>query len=289
MSRQNFRKILFEDSDYPVLLKQIFEPPKELYVYGNLEKEEKNPLAVVGTRLASTYGKKICFSLVKELAKKGITIISGLALGIDGFAHQAALEAQGKTIAVLGSGLDVIYPPSHKNLAQEIVKKGGALVSEYPEGTEPSRWQFPARNRIIAGLAKAVLVIEAPRRSGALITAFFALNEGREVLAVPGAIDQKNSEGTNNLIKLGAKPITKVEDVLEIFNLEIKAEPKKIKPDSKEEEILLKILKPGETCHLDKLAEISKLPPQVVLSVLTSMEIEEKVKNLGQGFYVLTN
>jgi len=284
----SIKKITINDESYPTLLKQIFTPPKELYVLGNLEKEEKNPLAVVGTRLPSSYGKAICYSLVKELAARGITIISGLAKGIDGIAHEAALDAHGKTIAVLGSGLNVLYPSIHKKLAEEIVTKGGALVSEYPPDTPPDHWQFPARNRIIAGLSQATLVIEAPKKSGALITAFFALNEGREVLSVPGEINKENSGGTNNLIKLGAKPVTQAQDVLEIFGLETKLDQKEIiKPDSKEEEILLKILKPDESIHVDKLTELSKLLPSAVLSTLTVMEINKKIKNLGQGFYIL--
>ena len=286
------RKIRISDPDYPFLLKQIFDPPKELYVLGNLEKQEKNPLAVVGTRLCSSYGKTIAYSMVKELASRGLTIISGLALGIDGISHQACLDSNGKTIAVLGSGIDVIYPYSHRGLAKKILEKGGAIVSEYPPGTKPDRWQFPARNRIIAGLAKATLVIEAPRQSGALITALYALNEGRDVLSIPGDINRKNSEGTNNLIKWGAKPVTRIEDVLEIFDIPLKEKKapdkkKKIKTDSNEEKILLDLLKKNSPLHIDKLIELSKLPSTTVISTLTIMEINKKIKNLGQGFYTL--
>ena len=223
--------------------------------------------------------------MVRELASRGITIISGLALGIDGISHQACLEGGGKTIAVLGSGLDIIYPFCHKKLAKEIVEKGGALVSEYPPGTKPDRWQFPARNRIIAGLSQACLVIEAPKKSGALITAFYALNEGRDVLSVPGEINKKNSEGTNNLIKLGAKPVTTPQDVLEIFNITGEEKRKEIKADSREEEILLNLLAKGDPIHIDKLIGLSKLSSAIVLSTLTMMEINKKIKNLSQGFY----
>ena len=284
----SIKKITIADPNYPSLLKQIFEPPKELYVLGNLKKEEKNPLAVVGTRLPSSYGKTIASSMVRELASKGITIISGLALGIDGIAHQACLEGGGKTIAVLGSGLDIIYPYYHKKLAKEIVEKGGALISEYPLGTKPDKWQFPARNRIIAGLSQACLVIEAPKKSGALITAFYALNEGRDVLSVPGEINKRNSEGTNNLIKLGAKPVTTSQDVLEIFNISGEKEKRKeIKADSKEEEILLNFLVNGDPIHIDKLIGLSKMSSAVILSTLTTMEINKKIKNLGQGYYAI--
>ena len=215
------KKITINDKDYPQLLREVFDPPKEIYVWGNLARQEKYPLAVVGTRQYSNYGETVCSSLVKELAKKGVTIISGLALGIDGIAHQSALKVQGKTIAVLGSGLDIIYPYQHKKLASQIINQGGALVSEYTLGTKPDKWRFPARNRIIAGLAQACLVIEAPEKSGALITATYSIDNGREVLAVPGEIYKKNSIGPNNLIKMGAKPVTEANDILEIFGLEI--------------------------------------------------------------------
>ena len=211
--------ITLKDKNYPQLLKEIYDPPQTLYVNGQLKAVEKYPLAVVGTRKISSYGQQITQSLVKALARAGLTIISGLALGVDGLAHQATLDVGGRTIAVLGSSLDIIYPPSHEKLAQRIVESDGAIISEYPPKTRPSKWTFPARNRIVAGLSLGVLVIEAPKRSGALITARFALDQGREVFAVPGSIYNKNSAGCHLLIKLGAKPVTKPEDILESFNL----------------------------------------------------------------------
>ncbi|MDD4996162.1 MAG: DNA-processing protein DprA [Patescibacteria group bacterium] len=209
--------ISLKDKNYPQLLKEIYGPPKQLYCLGKLKSKEKFPLAVVGTRKISFYGKKTTEYFVNVLVQAGLTIISGLALGIDGLAHQIALENHGRTLAVLGSGLDIIYPPKHKKLAKEIIKSGGALLSEYPPKTRPSKLTFPARNRIVSGLSLGVLVIEAPIKSGALITARFALEQGREVFAVPGGIYNENSQGCNFLIKMGAKPVTKPEEILEIL------------------------------------------------------------------------
>ena len=282
-----FKKILLADKNYPKLLKEIFDPPKELYVWGELKAEEKYPLAVVGTRKISNYGKQVAVPLVKTLANAGLTIVSGLALGIDGLAHQAALDVGGRTIAVLGSSLDIIYPALHKKLAENIANSGGAVISEYPPGTRPAKYTFPARNRIVAGLSLGVLVIEAPEKSGALITARFALDQGREVFAVPGSVYNPNSIGCNKLIKMGAKPVTGAEDIFETFNLEFSTELKKeIKPETPEEEILLKFLS-HEPIHIDELIKSSKLSPSVANSTLTIMEIDNKVKNLGGNNYIL--
>ncbi len=214
--------INIKDKNYPELLKEIYDPPQTLYVNGQLKAKEKYPLAVVGTRKVSLYGQKTTRSLVKTLAQAGFTIISGLALGVDGIAHQTTLDVGGRTIAVLGSSLDIIYPSSHQQLAQKIIESNGVIVSEYEPKTRPSKWTFPARNRIVAGLSLGTLVIEAPKKSGALITARFALEQGREVFAVPGSVYNKNSDGCNLLIKMGAKPVTKPEDILESFNLKLK-------------------------------------------------------------------
>ena len=218
----HMQTVNIKNKNYPELLKKIYEPPQVLYVNGQLKAKEKYPLAVVGTRKVSLYGKKITYSFVKALAQAGLTIISGLALGVDGIAHQAALDVGGRTIAVLGSGLDIIYPSSHQQLAQNIIESNGAIISEYEPKTRPSKWTFPARNRIVAGMSLGTLVIEAPKKSGALITARYALEQGREVFAIPGSIYNENSAGCNLLIKMGAKPVTKPEDILESFNLELK-------------------------------------------------------------------
>ncbi len=286
MSNQ-IQKIGLSDKNYPRLLKEIYDPPKELFFLGEIRAEENLPLAIVGTRKISNYGKQVTVELGRALARASFTIISGLALGVDGLAHQAALDVGTRTIAVLGCGLDNIYPPTHKNLAEKIVAGGGAIISEYPTGTLPLRQHFPARNRIIAGLSLGVLVIEAPETSGALITAKCALEQNREVLAVPGSVFSQNSFGTNQLIKLGARPITKVEDILEAFNLEFPEKQKReIKPANKEEKIILDILS-NEPINIDEIVKKSGLDASTINSTLVMMEISGKVKNLGGGNYII--
>ena len=210
-------EISIQNKEYPKQLKNIYDPPAKLYVLGNKELLNQSGIAIVGTRRASIYGKKVALQFSKDLSQKGINIISGLALGIDTYAHLGTLQQNsiGKTIAVLGSGLDNIYPRQNIELAKQIIKRGGCLISEYPIGTKPERQNFPQRNRIISGLSNGVLVVEASEKSGALITADFALEQGREVFAVPGSVFSHTSMGTNNLIKQGAKLITKYEEILE--------------------------------------------------------------------------
>ena len=209
-------EIFIENNDYPQQLKNIYDPPLKLYVLGNKQILQEKGIAIVGSRKATEYGKKVAFQFANQLAKKGINIISGLALGIDTYAHFGALQPQftGKTIAVLGSGLDEIYPKENIELAKQIIKLGGCIISEYPLGTKPQKLNFPQRNRIISGLSKGVLIVEASEKSGSLITADFALEQGRGVFAVPGNISSKTSIGTNNLIKQGAKLVTCCEEML---------------------------------------------------------------------------
>ena len=215
MKEKNIQILTIKDEDYPYLLKQIYDPPSVIYIMGNKKILSQNGIAIVGSRNCSLYGQKIAKYLSYQLAKKGIHIISGLARGIDTFSHIGTLQAKGKTIAVLGSGLDVIYPPENAKLAEKIVESGGCLVSEYIVGTKPLGEHFPARNRIISGLASGVVVVEASEKSGSLITVDFALEQGKNVYAVPGNINSPNSLGTNSLIKQGAKIVTNVEDILE--------------------------------------------------------------------------
>lgn len=189
---------------YPYLLSQIPNPPRKIYVIGNKEILRERSIAIVGSRECSEYGKKISIELSYNLAKNNIITVSGLARGIDTYCHKGTIEAKGRTIAVVAHGLDMIYPNENKSLAKEILKFGGAIVSEYEIGVKPQKWHFPARNRIISGLAESVVVVEAKEKSGALITADFALEQGREVYAVPGNINSLTSDGTNNLIKQGA-------------------------------------------------------------------------------------
>jgi len=291
LEKEKIKIITIRDENYPKLLKEIYDLPAILYLKGELKKEENYPLAVVGTRKMSFYGREVTEKIVRDLARYNLTIISGLALGIDGLAHKITLQEKGRTIAVLGGGLDekTLYPSIHKDLVKKIVDMGGAVISEYPVGVWPTKYSFPARNRIIAGLCLGTLVTEAPIGSGALITAKFALEQNREVFAVPGNIYNKNSEGCNWLIKQGAKVVTKTDDVLEVLNLELLLKKeKKIIAETKEEEILLKYFS-REPIHIDELIQRSGLPSSQVSATLSIMEIKEKVKNLGQGNYILNN
>ena len=210
-------EINIENEFYPQQLKNIYNPPNKIYVLGNKEILKESGIAIVGARRATEYGKKVAFKFSKELSASGINIISGLAVGIDTYAHLGSLQQEciGKTIGVLGSGLDVIYPKQNINLAKEILKRGGCIISEYPLGTKPEKIHFPQRNRIISGLSKGVLVVEASEKSGSLITADFALEQGKDVFAIPGDIWKLTSIGTNSLIKQGAKLVNDYVDILE--------------------------------------------------------------------------
>lgn len=211
-------------SAYPEGLRQIYDPPALLYYRGQLTDHFARPaLAVVGSRHPSPYGVWLAQTLVKDLATWGLTIVSGLAIGLDGLAHQAALDAQGRTLAVLGSGLDdySLYPQRHRALAWQILEQGGLLLSEHSLGTKVLPWHFPRRNRIVSGLSRGVLVLEANLPSGSLITAKHALEQNREVLVVPGPIDSPTSAGTNFLLKQGARPVTSAQDVMEALDLVI--------------------------------------------------------------------
>ena len=212
------RTLYRREAGYPPLLSELHDPPESLFVRGAVEALSEPGVAVVGARSCSAYGAQVARSLSRELAAAGLVIVSGLARGIDGEAHRGALEGGGRTVAVLGCGIDRDYPAAHRDLAGRIVERG-LVVSEYEPGVEPAPWRFPARNRIIAGLCRATLVVEARERSGALITADFALEEGRDVLAVPGEITSSLSAGTNGLIKLGATPVGSAADVLELYDL----------------------------------------------------------------------
>jgi len=213
--------LTFKDKEYPFLLKQITDPPVVLYIKGRLKEEDKLSIAIVGSRQASFYGLQCSQKFSFELAELGFTIVSGLARGIDTWAHKGALKAGGRTIAVLGSGFSFIYPEENKELVEEIALKG-AVISEFSCNTQPFSFNFPRRNRIISGLSLGVLVVEAAKKSGALITANFALEQNRQVFCVPGRQDSFTSWGTNTLIKEGAKLVLDIQDILEELNLDIK-------------------------------------------------------------------
>lgn len=288
-NREFIQKITLQDKNYPVILKEIHNPPKELYIKGKITKEDKKAIAIVGTRKYTQYGKQVALEISGNLARLGITIVSGLAKGIDTFAHQAALESGGRTIAVLGSGMDKrnFFPPSNYHLGEKICQQG-AIISEYPPGTRGTNFTFPQRNRIVSGLSLGVVVIEAPEKSGALITAALALEQNREVFAVPGSIYEKNSFGTNQLIKLGAKPVTRIEDILEELNLEhlITAQKKKPRLEKPEEEIVFSLLS-KQPIHIDEIIKKSGLPTSIVNSTLMVLELKKAIRNLGKGNYVM--
>lgn len=279
--------VTWESSEYPRLLREIADPPPVLYVKGTLFADEWM-LAVVGTRRASVYGRQVTRRLVGALARSGITVVSGMARGIDAEAHRAALDAGGRTIAVLGHGVDLIYPPEHRQLAKEI-EMHGALVSDYPMGTPPEGINFPPRNRIISGMSLGVLITEAGLHSGARITADFAAEQGREVFAVPGSIFAAGSAGTNALIQEGARLVTSAQDILEELNLTMlveKAEARQTLPVDQTEAKLLSFLS-ADPLHIDELQRQVGLPIAQVTSTLTLMELKGLVRQVGGMRYVV--
>ncbi|MCD6289218.1 MAG: DNA-processing protein DprA [Anaerolineae bacterium] len=288
VERAGVQVLTWESADYPRSLSQIYDPPPVLYVRGTLIPKDEWAVAVVGTRRATAYGREAARRLVADLARSDVTVVSGLARGIDIVAHRVALEEGGRTIAVLGSGVDVIYPPEHRRIAQAITESG-ALVSDYPLGTKPESGNFPPRNRIISGLSKGVLVVEAGERSGALITARFAAEQGRDVFAVPGSILHRSSIGTNRLIQDGAHLVLSASDILETLNMGQIAEQAEIRtvlPSDPTEAHLMELLS-AEPAHVDELAQAASLPVAVVSSTLALMELKGLVRQVGGMNYVL--
>ncbi|MCG2695695.1 DNA-processing protein DprA [Candidatus Parcubacteria bacterium] len=291
LNKENIKIITVDDANYPKLLLEIYNPPQIIYYKGELESGNEFSLAVVGSRKYTSYGKRAAEEIVRDLAKNNLTIVSGLALGIDAIAHSAAVEAHGKTIAVLGSGIDKesIYPSANRYLAEKIAEFGGAVISEFPLGTQPLRHNFPQRNRIISGISLGVLVVEAGEKSGALITANCALEQNRDVFAVPGSIYSEASKGPNKLIALGAKPIKNAADIMEALDLnQVNAyiDNKKIIPESKEEEKILSCLT-REPEHINELVRKTRLDTSIINSALAMMEMKGMVKNLGGMQYII--
>ena len=272
------RSLRRRERGYPMLLRHIPDPPARLWIRGDAELAllEHPALAIVGARACSGYGRAVARLLATEAAAAGAVVVSGLARGIDGEAHRGALAAHGTTVAVLGCGVDRDYPATHAELARAIVAGGGLVVSEYEPGIEPAPWRFPARNRIIAGLARATVVVEARERSGALITADFALEDGREVLAVPGEITSALSQGTNALLRLGATPATSVADVLEAMSLT--PHPAVAVPDDPASRAVLAALDEGDAT-LDELGRTSGLEPGALAGALTLLELSGVVSS----------
>lgn len=290
LERYKIKVVTCNDKDYPKRLKEIYDYPPVLYIKGSILPEDDWCLAVVGTRRATVYGKQITEEIVADLARSKITIISGLAKGIDTIAHRSALEAGGRSLAVFASGLDIVYPAENERLAREIMEHG-AIMSEYPLGMKPRAENFPRRNRILSGLSMGVLVTEADEDSGAMITARDALEQNREVFAIPGSILSPASRGTNRLIQMGeAKLVRTHMDILEELNLTTVArqiEMREILPETETESLLIKQLS-AEPAHIDEVCRKSGLPAATVSSTLAMMELKGLVKQVGTMNYALS-
>ncbi|MBU1726539.1 MAG: DNA-processing protein DprA [Candidatus Omnitrophica bacterium] len=286
--------VTFEDQDYPEILKQISDPPIVLYIKGSIIKEDKLSIGIVGSRRASLYGLNNAETFAADLSEKGFTVISGMARGIDTSAHRGAIRAGGRTIAVIGSGFNRLYPPENKELAEEIANCG-AVVSEFPVDMEPFKQNFPRRNRLISGLSLGVLVVEAARNSGALITADFALEQGRDVFAIPGKIDSSSSFGTNELIKQGAKLVCCAEDILEEFDSagfdardkrgkkKLDKDPDNALSDSEERRIFSFITE--DSIQLDDLVRKSSLDVSRLSGILLKLQLRDLIRQLpGKQF-----
>jgi DNA processing protein len=280
--------LTWESPNYPDLLQQISDPPPVLFVKGELTPSDEWAVAMVGTRKATAYGKEVARQVAGELARNHVTVVSGMARGIDGIAHRAALEAGSRTIAVLGCGVDRVYPPEHRELAQQIAENG-ALISDYPMGTAPEGKNFPPRNRIISGLSRGTIVVEAGLRSGALITADFAADQGREVFAVPGNIFSPASKGCNRLLRDGAHVVTEARDILETLHLDQLAEKqvaRAVLPEDATEATIFDQLS-HEPSHVDDIARSIDLPVEDVSSTLVMMELKGMVRQVGTLQYVI--
>ena len=300
--KYNLEIMTYEDEDYPENLKNIADPPIVLYVKGKIKPEDKFSLAIVGSRRASFYGLSCAEKFAADLSDSGFTIVSGMARGVDTAAHRGALKSGGRTIAVIGSGFKHIYPSENKELAEEIAKSG-AVISEFPIETEPLKQNFPRRNRVISGLSLGVLVAEAARNSGALITADFALEQGRDVFALPGKVDAETSFGTNGLIKQGAKLVSCADDIIEELDLprtclqvrglpqpKSKIAPKNFSPDypglslNKEEDALYALLS-YQPASLDEIVEKAKMSVACVSDALLRLQLKKLIRQLpGKQF-----
>ncbi|OIO89531.1 MAG: DNA protecting protein DprA [Anaerolineae bacterium CG2_30_58_95] len=287
IAAQGIQVLTWEDEAYPACLKEIDQPPPILYLRGELTIEDSWAVAVVGTRRVTAYGRQVTEELASYLAQNGVTVVSGLARGVDAIAHQAALKAGGRTLAVMGNGVDRIYPPEHRALAEQILASG-ALLSDYAPGTPPEGANFPPRNRLISGLSLAVVVVEAGETSGALITAQFAVDQGREVFAVPGNILAPQSKGTNRLIQQGAHPLLSARDVLEALNLTRVSEQRLVRRALPADEVETQVLNvlAREPLHVDEIRNQTGLPIERVSATLVMMELKGMVRQVGGMNYV---
>lgn len=304
LKKQKISFIALSDKEYPKLLKQIPNPPIVLYVKGNRQivyglqttvdgsqKTESIAIAIVGTRHITSYGRQITEMFAADLANAGLIIVSGMALGVDGVAHKATIDSGGKTIAVLGNGVDTPYPQENQKLYEEILDSGGVVLSEFPPGMPPSVGSFPSRNRIVAGISQGVLVTEGASDSGSLITANFGLSFGRKVFAVPGPITSPLSKAPLDLISKGARLVTSAEDILkelQISNVKSqisnKSQATKFRDATREEELILKILE-NEPLSFDEIVRNTKIPASNLAGILSMMEIKGIVKTSNDGSY----
>ncbi|MEK7517340.1 MAG: DNA-processing protein DprA [Patescibacteria group bacterium] len=298
---KNVSFLTLEDKEYPSLLSQIKNPPFVLYVKGDKkilkqvqdDSENRRYIAVVGTRRTTQYGREVTALLTQELVAAGFTIVSGLAIGVDAISHKTAIENSGKTIAVLGCGVDCCYPSANQHIYNSIVKSSGCILSEYPLGTRPTKGSFPSRNRIIAGLSIGVLVTEGAEDSGSLITADYARKFGRPVFAVPGPITSGMSKGPYKLIQRGAKLVTKAEDILKEFKIQnskgkITTQNSKVNDATKEEMEILKLLQ-NEPLHFDELVRRTRFDSSKIGALLSLMEIKGLIKGLESGQFSITS
>lgn len=280
-------KVTQQHKQFPAYLREISSVPKELYFLGNWLHDYLPAVAIIGTRKITRYGEEVTYSLAYDLAKHGVTIISGLALGVDGTAHRAALEAGGRTIAVLAGGLDEITPATHRTLAINILRKNGTILSEYPASTPSLKQNFIARNRIISALSDMVIISESAESGGSLATANFALEQNKLVGAVPGNVTSGQSVGTNNLIKTGAVPVTSAQDVLDALGLKLTNKANQdVFGDTKEEQIIIDLMKEGLT-ELNEIQIKSNLSPAIFSQTITMLEISGKIRPLGAAHWTI--
>ncbi len=286
LERDRIEVVTLRHAHYPDLLREIPAPPPVIFVRGDVRVSDRRAVAVVGTRRATAYGRDMARSITTDLARAGVTIVSGLALGIDGVAHQAALEAGGRTLAVLGSGVRIIYPYRHRELAARIAGQG-AVLSDFHPDTPPDASNFPARNRLISGLSLGVVVVEAPQRSGALITVDFAADQGRDVFAVPGTVFATSSAGCNRILRDGARLVRSADDILE--DLRLGEAPKQLPMDSPAalEEPARRVLSvlTAEPRHIDEISAITVMPVAILASTLMTLELQGFVRNVGAQYY----
>lgn len=292
LDRFNAKIITYWDEEYPYYLRKIYDPPVYLFIKGNIISKDENSIAIVGTRNPTHYGKKVTEQITRDLIEHGLTIVSGLARGIDTIAHQITLQLKGRTIAVLGSGLDYIYPSENKKLFNSI-PENGCIVTEYLFGTKPDAMNFPRRNRIISGLSLGTVIIETDVTGGAMLTAKYALDQNREVFAVPGNVDVKQSRGTNYLIQTGqAKLVTNAKDILEEFGERFIKEERQVKELDRStlnifENKIYDVLN-SEPIHIDLISEKTELSTSECLVHLLSLEFKGLVKSLPGKFFAKT-